>query len=288
MVIEPKTKADQDKLDDALSKLAIEDPTFKIHHDQETSQTLISGMGELHLEVMVERMLREFNVKANVGRPQVAYKETITATVESEGRFIHQSGGKGQYGHVWLKLEPNERGKGFEFSERLRGGALPKEFVPAIETGAKLALQSGSLAGYPVVDIKVTLCDGSYHEVDSSELAFRMAASLAIREGQRKAKSIILEPIMEMEIVTPSQFLGDIVGNLNSRRSHIEDMDSREDFFIIHCVIPLAETFGFASDLRSLSQGRASHTMQFHSYKELPANLTEQIMARGFLPSKAG
>ena len=288
MVVEPKTKADQEKLDDVLSKLAVEDPTFKIHHNQETGQMLISGMGELHLEVMVDRMLREFGVKVNVGKPQVAYKETITTPVESEGRFIHQSGGKGQYGHVWLKLEPHERGKVFEFSSRLRGGALPKEFIPAIETGAKLALQSGSLAGYPVVDVKVTVYDGSYHEVDSSDIAFRMAASLAVREGLRKAKPVLLEPIMEMEIVTPSQFLGDIVANLNSRRTHIENMESREDYFIIHCLIPLAETFGFASNIRSLSHGRASHTMQFHSYQELPAELTEQIVSRGSLLHKRG
>jgi len=282
MAIEPKTKVEQDKLDDVLGKLTVEDPTFKVYYDQETGQNIISGMGELHLEVMVERMLREFGVKANVGKPQVAYKETITIPVESEGRFIHQSGGKGQYGHVWLKLEPNERGKGFEFLEQLRGGTIPREFVPAIQAGAKSALGSGSLAGYPVVDIKVTLYDGSYHEVDSSDIAFKMAASLAIKEGLRKAKPVALEPIMEMEIVTPAQFLGDIVGNLNSRRTHIENIESHEDSFIIHCLIPLAETFGFASDLRSLSQGRASYTMQFHSYKELPDDLTGRIVAGGF------
>ncbi|MDY7018498.1 MAG: elongation factor G [Chloroflexota bacterium] len=288
MVIEPKTKVDQDKLDDALGKLIVEDPTFKVNYDQETGQTIISGMGELHLDVMVERMFREFDVKVNVGKPQVAYKETITIPVESEGRFIRQSGGKGQYGHVWLKLEPNERGKGFEFVEQIRGGAIPKQFVSAVETGTKSAMQSGRLAGYPVVDIKVTLYDGSYHEVDSSDLAFRMAASLAIKEGLIKARPIPLEPIMEMEIVTPDQFLGDIVGNLNSRRANIENIERHEDFFIIRCFIPLAETFGFASDLRSLSQGRASYTMQFNSYKELPADLAEKIAGRGFLPSRGG
>jgi elongation factor G len=280
MSIEPKSKADQDKLDDTLNKLTAEDPTLKVYYDQETGQNIICGMGELHLEVVVERMLREYGVRVNVGRPQVAYKETITIWVESEGRFIRQSGGKGQYGHVRLKLEPNERGKGFEFSEQIRGGAIPKEFVPAVEAGTKSALQSGVLAGYPTVDIKVTLYDGSYHEVDSSDLAFRMAASLAIKDGLRKAKSILLEPIMEMEVVTPTEFLGDIMGNLNSRRARIAHTESHEDFFTVRCFIPLAETFGFTSDLRSLSQGRASHTMHFHNYEELPVNVSEQIITK--------
>ena len=278
MAIEPKSKADQDKLDNALNKLTAEDPTFKVYNDQETGQTLISGMGELHLEVLVERMFREFGVRANVGKPQVAYKETITIPVESEGKFIRQSGGKGQYGHVWLKLEPNERGKGFEFFERLKGAVMPREFVPAVEAGAKIALQSGELAGYPVVDIRVTLFDGSYHEVDSSDLAFRMAASAGVRTGMRKAKPVVLEPIMEVEIVTQAEFLGDIVGNLNSRRARIESIESHEDSSVIRAFVPLADTFGFATVLRSLSQGRASYTMQFYRYEELPAGLAEQIV----------
>ena len=281
MAIEPKSKTDQDRLDAVLAKLAEEDPTFKIYYDPETGQTLISGMGELHLEVLVERMHREFGVKASVGKPQVAYKETITIPAESEGRFIRQSGGKGQYGHVWLRLEPGERGSGLDFSAQIRSGAIPKEFIPAVETGVRKALQSGKLAGYPIVDVKVTLCDGSFHEVDSSDLAFEMAGSIAVNNGITKAKPILLEPIMKMEIITPSQFLGDIVGNLNSRRGHIDGIETREDFGTIRCLVPLAETFGFATDLRSLSQGRATYTMQFDRYEELPATLTEQIVARG-------
>jgi len=280
MAVEPKSKADQDKLDDVLAKLAVEDPTFKIHNDPETGQTLISGMGELHIEVLLDRMFREFGITVNVGKPQVAYKETITTPVESEGRFIRQSGGKGQYGHVWLKLEPGQRGSGFQFLDAIRSGAIPKEFVPPVEAGIKTALQNGALAGYPAIDIKATLYDGSFHEVDSSDLAFKMAASIAVKDGLRKAKPVLLEPIMDMEIVTPSQFLGDIVGDLNARRAHIQSIQSHENFSSIRCVIPLAETFGFASNLRSLSQGRANHTMQFHHYEELPANLTERIVAK--------
>jgi len=280
MAVEPKSKADQDKLDDTLAKLAMEDPTFKVYHDKETGQTLISGMGELHLEVLMERMFREYGMKINAGKPQVAYKETITLPVDSEGRFIRQSGGKGQYGHVWLKIEPGERGSGFEFRDQIRSGAIPKEFTPSVKAGVKSALQSGGLAGYPVIDVRATLYDGSFHEVDSSDVAFRMAAFMAMRDGMDKAKPIILEPIMEVEITTPNQFMGDIVGDLNSRRAHIEGIESRDEFSSIRCLVPLAETFGFAGDFRSLSQGRASHTMQFHHYEELPANLTEQITAR--------
>jgi elongation factor G len=280
MAVEPKSKVDQDRLDDALAKLTMEDPTFKVYRDKETGQTLISGMGELHLEVLMERMSREYGIRVNAGKPQVAYKETITIPVESEGRFIRQSGGRGQYGHVWLRIEPGERGSGFEFRDEIRGGAIPKEFVPSVEAGVRSALQSGGLAGYPVVDVKVTLFDGSFHEVDSSEVAFRMAAFMAIRDGIDKAKPVILEPIMEVEITTPNQFLGDIVGDLNSRRAHIEGIESRDDICGIRCLVPLAETFGFAGDLRSLSQGRASYTMQFHHYEELPQNLAEQIVAR--------
>jgi elongation factor G len=280
MAVEPKSKADQDKLDDTLAKLAMEDPTFKVYHDKETGQNLISGMGELHLEVLMERMFREYGMKVNAGKPQVAYKETITLPVDSEGRFIRQSGGKGQYGHVWLKIEPGERGSGFEFRDQIRSGAIPKEFTPSVKAGVESALQSGRLAGYPVIDVRATLYDGSFHEVDSSDLAFKMAAFMAMRDGMDKAKPIILEPIMEVEITTPNQFMGDIVGDLNSRRTHIEGIEGRDDLSSVRCLVPLAETFGFAGDLRSLSQGRASHTMQFHHYEELPANLTEQITAR--------
>jgi len=280
MAVEPKSKADQDKLDDSLVKLAVEDPTFKIYHDKETGQTLISGMGELHLEVLMERIFREYGIRVNAGKPQVAYKETITLPVESEGRFIRQSGGKGQYGHVWLRIEPGERGSGFEFRDQIRSGAMPKEFIPSVEAGVKAVLQSGGLAGYPIVDVKVTLYDGSFHEVDSSDVAFRMAAIMAMRDGMDKAKPIILEPIMEVEIITPNQFLGDILGDLNSRRAHIEGIESRGESSTIRCLVPLAETFGFAGDLRSLSQGRATYTMQFHHYEELPPSLTEQIAAR--------
>jgi elongation factor G len=280
MAVEPKTKVDQDKLDDSLAKLAMEDPTFKVYHDKETGQTLISGMGELHLEVLMERIFREYGIRVNAGKPQVAYKETITLPVESEGRFIRQSGGKGQYGHVWLRIEPGERGSGFEFRDQIRSGAIPKGFTPSVEAGAKSALQSGGLAGYPVIDVKVTLYDGSFHEVDSSDVAFRMAAFMAMRDGIDKAKPVILEPIMEVEITTPNQFLGDIIGDLNSRRAHVEGIESHAEFSTIRCLVPLAEIFGFAGDLRSLSQGRASHTMCFHRYEQLPQDLAKQIAAR--------
>ena len=279
MAIESKSKADQDKLDDALAKLTEEDPTFKFCNNLETGQMLISGMGELHLEVMADRILREFNVKVKVGRPQVAYKETITVSVESEGRFIRQSGGKGQYGHVWLRVEPGERDSGFHFIDQIRSGAIPREFIPAVETGAKEALQNGPLAGYPIVDIKVTLYDGSFHEVDSSDLAFKIAGSMAMKKGMAKAKPILLEPIMKAEILTPAQFLGDIIGDLNSRRSHIDDIENHNGSSAIRCLIPLAKTFGFVSDLRSLTQGRATYTMEFYHYAELPHGLEEQIMA---------
>jgi elongation factor G len=280
MAVEPKSKVDQDKLDDSLTKLAMEDPTFKVYHDKETGQTLISGMGELHLEVLMERIFREYGVRVNAGRPQVAYKETITIPVESEGKFVRQSGGKGQFGHVWLKIEPGERGSGFQFSDAVRSGAIPREFVPAVEAGVKSAMQSGGLAGYPVIDVEVTLYDGSFHEVDSSDIAFKMAAFMGMRDGIVKAKPIILEPIMEVEITTPNEFLGDIIGDLNSRRAHIEGIEGRDEVSAIRCLVPLAETFGFAGDLRSVSQGRASYTMCFHRYEELPQNLADQIVAK--------
>ncbi|MFU8796248.1 MAG: elongation factor G [Dehalococcoidia bacterium] len=280
MAVEPKSKADQDRLDDTLAKLAVEDPTFKIYHDQETGQTLISGMGELHLEVLMERVFREYGVRVNAGKPQVAYKGTITVSVESEGKFVRQSGGRGQFGHVWLRIEPGERGSGFEFREQIKGGTIPREFVPSVEAGVKSVLQSGGPSGYPVVDVKVTLYDGSFHEVDSSDVAFRMAAFMAMRDGLDKARPIILEPVMEVEITTPNQFTGDIIGDLNSRRARIEGIESRDESSTIRCLVPLAETFGFAGDLRSLSQGRASHTMQFHHYEQLPQGLAEQVTAR--------
>ena len=278
MAIEPEGKTDQDKLADVLAKLTEEDPTFKVNSNPETGQVLISGMGELHLEVLVERIFREFGVKVKISKPQVAYKETITLPVESEGRFIHQSGGKGQYGHVWLRLEPGERGSGFEFCDQVRSGAVPKEFIPAVGIGVKEALQSGQLAGYPVVDIKVTLHDGSFHEVDSSELAFKIAGSMAVKSGVAKAKPILLEPIMEAEVLVPAQFMGDVISDLNSRRARIDSVETSEDPCVIRCFIPLAKTFGLIGDLRSLSQGRATYTMEFYRYEELPPSLTGQIV----------
>jgi elongation factor G len=280
MVIEPKSKADQDKLGEAMNKLSEEDPTFKVRTDQETGQTLISGMGELHLEVLIDRMLREFNVKVRVGKPQVAYKETITVPAEVEGRFIRQFGGRGQYGHVWLKLEPGERGSGFRFVDQVRGGAIPKEYIPAVEDGVREALESGVVAGYPIVDIKATLFDGSYHEVDSSDLAFKMAGSVALKDGVSKASPILLEPIMKLEVVMPAQFLGDVIGDLNSRRGHIEGIETHGETCVVRALVPLAETFGYATILRSLSQGRATYSLEFYCYRELPASLAEQIEVR--------
>jgi len=277
MVIEPKSKADQDKLGEAMNKLSEEDPTFKIRSDQETGQTIISGMGELHLEVLIDRMLREFNVKVSVGRPQVAYKETITIPTEIEGRFIRQFGGRGQYGHVWLKLEPGERGGGFRFVDQVRGGSIPKEYIPAVEAGVREALETGVVAGYPIVDIKVALLDGSFHEVDSSDLAFKTAGSIALKDGVRKANPVLLEPIMRLEVVMPAQFLGDVIGDLNSRRGHVEGIETHGDTCVVRALVPLAETFGYATILRSLSQGRATNSLEFYCYKELPASLAEQI-----------
>ena len=277
MVIEPKSKADQDKLGEAMNKLTEEDPTFKVRTEQETGQTLISGMGELHLEVLIDRMLREFNVRVRVGKPQVAYKETITIPTEIEGRFIRQFGGRGQYGHVWLRLEPGERGSGFRFVDQIRGGDIPKEYIPAVEAGVREALETGVLAGYPIVDIKVALFDGSFHEVDSSELAFKMAGSIALKDGARKANPILLEPIMKLEVVMPAQFLGDVIGDLNSRRGHVEGIETHGDTCVVRALVPLAETFGYATILRSLSQGRATYSLEFHCYRDLPASLAEQI-----------
>ncbi len=280
IAIEPKTRADQDKLGEALQKLTEEDPTFKVTFNEETGQTIVSGMGELHLEVITSRLIREFNVGVKVGQPRVAYKETITMPVKQEGRFVRQSGGHGQYGVVNVQLEPMPRGKGFEFVEALKGSAIPRNFVNPIKSGIVEAMETGVLAGYPVVDVKATLYDGSYHEVDSSELAFKMAGSLALREGVRKAQPILLEPIMKLEVVTPEQFLGDIIGDLNSRRGRIGKIDPRGDTFVIHCLIPLAESFGYATSLRSLTQGRATHSLEFNSYEQLPSNMTEEIIEK--------
>jgi len=280
VAIEPKTKADQDRLGGAMTKLAEEDPTFIIHYDGETGQTVISGMGELHLEVIVERILREFQVGANVGKPHVSYKETITLPVKAEGRFIRQSGGRGQYGHVWLELRPGERGSGFEFVSLIRGDTVPKQYIPYVESGIKEAMASGILAGYPVVDVKATLYDGSFHEVDSSEMAFKMAGSIALKDGVRRAEPILLEPMMKMEIAAPEEFLGDIIGDLNSRRGHVTSIESMGATKIIRCFIPLAETFGYATDLRSMSQGRANYSMEVHRYEELPSDLAQQLIAK--------
>jgi len=277
IAIEPKTRVDQDRMGEALQKLTEEDPTFKVSYNQETGQTIISGMGELHLDVIVSRLIREFGVQANVGKPQVAYKETITIPTRAEGRFIRQSGGHGQYGHVLVEFEPVERGGGFRFVDKVKGGDIPKNFIPAIESGIRESMETGIIAGYPVVDIKATLYDGSYHDVDSSELAFKMAGSLALRHGMERGKAVLLEPIMKLEVVTPEQFLGDVIGDLNARRGHISLIDTHGEMYIIHCLIPLSETFGYATSLRSLTQGRATHTMEFSRYREVPAELTEQI-----------
>ena len=280
IAIEPKTKADQEKLGISLQKLAIEDPSFRVKTDEETAQTIISGMGELHLEIIVDRMLREFKVEANVGKPQVAYRETITKKVESEGRYIKQTGGRGQYGHVWLTVEPQEPGKGFEFENDIVGGSVPKEYIPAVEKGLKEALETGVLAGYPVVDLKVSLFDGSYHDVDSSEIAFKIAASMAFKDGCRKANPIILEPIMDVEVVTPEQFMGDVIGDLNSRRGKILGMDTRGGFQVVSSKVPLANMFGYSTDIRSKTQGRATFTMQFSHYEQVPNSVKEEIVAK--------
>ena len=277
IAIEPKTKADQDKLSDALVKLSDEDPTFKIKVDDETGQTLISGMGELHLEILVDRMKREFKVEANVGKPQVAYRETITQTVNAEGKFVKQSGGRGKYGHVWIELSPNEQGKGYEFTNAIVGGVVPKEYIPAVSAGIQEALRNGVVAGFPVVDIKAKIYDGSYHDVDSDELSFKVAGSLAFKEGARKAKPILLEPMMDVEVVTPEEYLGDVMGDLNSRRGKIEGFSARKDAQVIKAIVPLSEMFGYATVLRSMTQGRAIYTMQFAHYSEVPKSIAEEI-----------
>jgi len=279
IAIEPKTKADQDKLGLSLARLAEEDPTFKVRIDHETGQTVISGMGELHLEIIVDRLLREFKVEANVGKPQVAYRETIRTKVQAEGKFVRQSGGRGQYGHVWLELEPLEPGTGFVFENKIVGGVVPKEYIAPVEAGIREAMQSGVLAGYPVVDVKATLFDGSYHEVDSSEMAFKVAASMAFKEGSKKANPVILEPIMKVEITTPEEYMGDIMGDFNSRRGRIEGMEMRAGAQVIRGHVPLSEMFGYATNLRSISQGRASYSMQFSHYEEVPRNIADEIIS---------
>lgn len=278
IAVEPKTKADQEKLGSSLQKLAVEDPSFRVKTDEETGQTIISGMGELHLEIIIDRLMREFKVEANVGKPQVAYKETITAKAQAEGKYIRQTGGRGQYGHCWLSVEPLEPGSGFIFENKIVGGVVPKEYIPAIEKGVREAMELGVLAGYPVIDIKVTLFDGSYHEVDSSEMAFKIAASMGFKEAFMKAKPILLEPIMKVEVVTPENFMGDVMGDLNSRRGRIQGMEMRGNAQVITCFVPLAEMFGYATDLRSMTQGRATYTMQFSHYEPVPANIAEQIL----------
>ena len=277
IAIEPKSKADQDKLSDALSKLSDEDPTFRVNVDQETGQTLISGMGELHLEILVDRMKREFKVEANVGKPQVAYRETITQNVETEGKFIKQSGGRGKYGHCVIELGPNEPGKGYEFENAIVGGSVPKEYIPPVSAGIQEALRNGVVAGYPVVDIKVKLIDGSYHDVDSDELSFKVAGSMAFKNGSKKAKPVLLEPIMSVEVVTPEDYLGDVMGDLNSRRGKIEGFTARKDAQVINAFVPLSEMFGYATILRSMTQGRAIYTMQFEHYLPVPKNIAEEI-----------
>ncbi|MBU2635036.1 elongation factor G [Patescibacteria group bacterium] len=276
--IEPKTKADQEKMGSALKKLSEEDPTFKIKGDLETGETIISGMGELHLEILVERMKREFKVEGSIGRPQVAYKETIKQEAEAEGKYIKQSGGRGQYGHVWLRLKPKERGEGFEFINKIKGGVIPQEFIPAVEKGVKEAMDKGILAGYPAVDFEVTLYDGSFHDVDSSENAFKIAASIALKEAARRASPILLEPIMKLEVIVPSEFFGDSIGDLSARRGRIEETKDRLNLKVIDAKIPLAEMFGYATALRSLTEGRGTFTMEFDHYEEVPKNIAQEII----------
>jgi elongation factor G len=278
VAVEPKTKVDQEKMGLALQRLAKEDPSFRVHTDQESGQTIISGMGELHLEIIVDRMKREFKVDANVGKPQVAYRETLRGTVESEGKFVRQSGGRGQYGHIWLKLEPNEPGKGYEFINAIVGGAVPREFIPAVDKGVKEAVDTGVVAGYPVVDVKVTAFDGSYHDVDSNEMAFKIAGSIGFKDGFRNAKPVILEPIMKVEVVTPEDYSGDVIGDLNRRRGQITGMDDSPAGKAILAEVPLSEMFGYATTVRSMSQGRATFTMEFSKYAEVPPNVAESII----------
>jgi elongation factor G len=280
VAVEPKTKSDQEKLGIALQKLAKEDPSFRVHTDEESGQTIISGMGELHLDILVERMKREFGVTANVGKPQVAYRETIRKTVEQEGKFVRQSGGRGQYGHVYLRLEPMQAGEGYEFLNEISGGVVPKEFIPSVDKGAREQMEAGIIAGYPMVDVRVALYDGSFHDVDSSEIAFKIAGSMAFRKGAEKARPVLLEPIMSVEIVTPDNYMGDVNGDLNRRRGVLQGMDESAAGKIIRAEVPLAEMFGYATDLRSMSQGRANYSMEFSKYAKVPAAVAEKVIGR--------
>ena len=277
VAIEPKTRSDQDRLVDSLVKLAEEDPTFKIKVDDETGQTIMSGMGELHLEVLVDRLKREYQVAANIGRPKVSYRETLTGSSRAEGRFVRQTGGHGQYGHVWLELEPMERNSGFKFVNKVVGGTIPREYVPAVEKGVKEALETGVLAGYPVIDVKATLVDGSFHPVDSSEIAFKMAGSIATKEGVRRAKPVLLEPILDVEVVTPGDFLGEVLGDLGGRRARIRSIEGQGAVQAVRALVPLAETFGYTTDLRSITQGRASQSMEFSHYEEVPQGVAREL-----------
>jgi elongation factor G len=280
VAVEPKTKSDQEKMGLALQRLAKEDPSFRVATDQESGQTIISGMGELHLDIIVDRMKREFKVEANVGKPQVAYRETIRGSVEQEGKFVRQSGGRGQYGHVWIKVEPQEEGKGYEFVNGIVGGVVPREYIPAVDKGVKEALEGGVIAGYPVVDVKVTLFDGSYHDVDSNEMAFKIAGSMALKEGVRRAKPVLLEPIMKVEVVTPEDYSGDVIGDLNRRRGQIQGMEDGPSGKVITAEVPLAEMFGYATSVRSMSQGRATFTMEFAKYMEVPNNVADAVLKK--------
>jgi len=280
VAVEPKTKSDMDKMSDALVRLSEEDPTFRMRNDTETGQTIISGMGELHLEIIVDRMLREFKVQANVGRPQVAYKETITRAAKAEGRFIRQTGGRGQYGDVWLEVEPMEKGAGFEFVNKIVGGVVPREYIPAVEHGVKEALDTGVLAGFPVVDVRATLYDGSYHEVDSSEMAFKIAGSMGFKAAAAKAGPVILEPIMRVEVTTPENFIGDVIGDLNSRRGHVDSMEPRGNIQVVRAFVPLAEMFGYATVIRSMTQGRASYAMEPSHYEKVPTSIADEIQKK--------
>ncbi len=280
VAVEPRTKADQEKMGIALGKLAQEDPSFRVHTDEESGQTIIQGMGELHLEIIVDRMRREFSVEANVGKPQVAYRETIKKAVDQEGKFVRQSGGRGQYGHVWLKIEPLPRGKGYEFVNAIVGGVIPREYIPAVDKGVQEQLQNGVIAGFPVVDVKVTLYDGSFHEVDSSEMAFKIAGSQCFKQGAQKAVPVLLEPVMAVEVVTPEEYMGDVMGDLSRRRGVLQGMDESPAGRVIRAEVPLAEMFGYSTDLRSATQGRATYTMEFAKYSEAPANIAEAVIKK--------
>jgi elongation factor G len=284
VAIEPKSKVDEEKMAIALGRLAEEDPTFRVRTDPEINQTIIAGMGELHLDILVDRMRREFNVQATVGKPQVAYRETIRKKVESEGKYIKQTGGRGQYGHVWLEIEPRNPGEGFEFVDKIKGGRIPREYVPAIEKGLRESMESGVLAGYPMVDFRATVFDGSFHEVDSNEMAFKIAASLALKSGCRRASPTLLEPIMRIDVTSPKDYVGDVMGDLMRRRGKIESQDNKGSVTIIHGHIPLAEMFGYATTLRSLSQGRASYSMEPSRYEEVPRQVAEEIIAKTSAP----